>query len=90
MRYLILYLLAFLSQSCCLLQATNGTSIIGAIFDQTSRPGKEAKVAIEIAIHDFNIKFTNQTSILYLQNSRNKPGQAAFAGEIKLKFCFEI
>lgn len=75
-----LFCLAFLS-SCFLLQAKiiDGTSI-GAIFDQTSRPGKEAKVAIEIAIQDFNIK-TNQTSVLYLQNSRNKPGQAAIAAK---------
>ena len=34
---------------------------IGVILDQTSRPGKEAKVAIEIAIQDFNIKIQNQS-----------------------------
>ncbi|KAI3789558.1 hypothetical protein L2E82_02357 [Cichorium intybus] len=78
--YIILFFLAFWSP-CFLLQAKleNGTSI-GAILDQTSRPGKEAKVAIEIAIQDFNIK-TNQTSVLYIQNSRNKPGQAAIAAK---------
>nr|KAJ0203647.1 hypothetical protein LSAT_V11C500274800 [Lactuca sativa] len=53
---------------------------IGVILDQASRPGKEAKVAIEIAIQDFNIK-TNQTSVLYLQNSRNKPLHAAIAAK---------
>ncbi|XP_023771324.1 glutamate receptor 2.9 [Lactuca sativa] len=53
---------------------------IGVILDQTSRPGKEAKVAIEIAIQDFNIK-TSQTSVLYLQNSRNKPLHAAIAAK---------
>ncbi|CAI9286505.1 unnamed protein product [Lactuca saligna] len=53
---------------------------IGVILDQASRPGKEAKVAIEIAIQDFNIK-TNQTIGLNHQNSRNKPLHAAIAAK---------
>ncbi|XP_024979119.1 glutamate receptor 2.8-like [Cynara cardunculus var. scolymus] len=55
-----------------------GTARIGVILGQTSRPGKEAKVSIEIAIQDFNIR-TNRSSVLYLQNSLNKPSRAAIA-----------
>lgn len=58
----------------------NGTINIGAIFDETSRPGKEAKVAIEMAIDDFNL-VTNQCLILYSRNSQGKPGRAAVAGK---------
>nr|XP_043627197.1 glutamate receptor 2.8-like [Erigeron canadensis] len=57
-----------------------GLTRIGAILDQTSRPGKEAKVAIEIAIQDFYNK-TSQRSVLYLQNSRSKPIHAAIAAK---------
>ncbi|KAI3774958.1 hypothetical protein L1987_49523 [Smallanthus sonchifolius] len=86
--YLILSLLTF-SLPCFLLQATGSlTSVpkarnetrVGAILDQTSRLGKEAKVAIEIAIQDFNSK-TDQPLVLYLQNSRNKPVHAAIAAK---------
>ncbi|KAL8189245.1 hypothetical protein R6Q57_028811 [Mikania cordata] len=57
-----------------------GFGRIGAILDQTSRAGKEAKVAIEIAVQDIN----NETSlpmVLYLQNSRSKPIHAAIAAK---------
>ncbi|KAI3789559.1 hypothetical protein L2E82_02358 [Cichorium intybus] len=79
-RYLIT--LPAFSMLWFLLQASliTGNFTIGAILDLTSRPGKEAKVAIEIAIQDFNIK-TNQTLVLYLQNSRNKPLHAAIAAK---------
>ncbi|KAI7754654.1 hypothetical protein M8C21_030933 [Ambrosia artemisiifolia] len=53
---------------------------IGVILDQTSRPGKEAKVAIELAIQDFNIK-TDQPLVLYVKNSRNKPVHAVIAAK---------
>ncbi|KAL4589042.1 hypothetical protein LXL04_001944 [Taraxacum kok-saghyz] len=64
-----------------LLQASliTGNFTIGVILDETSRPGKETKVAIEVSIQDFNIKISNQTSVLYLQNSRSKPLHAAIA-----------
>ncbi|KAI3803510.1 hypothetical protein L1987_31663 [Smallanthus sonchifolius] len=86
--YLILSLVAS-SLSCFLLQATGSlTSVpkarnetrVGVILDQTSRPGKEAKVAIELAIQDFNSK-TDQPLVLYIQNSRNKPVHAAIAAK---------
>ncbi|KAI3803509.1 hypothetical protein L1987_31661 [Smallanthus sonchifolius] len=68
----------------CLLQASltpeKGFTRIGAILDQTLRPGKEAKVAIELAIQDVN-NATNQPSVLYLQNSRGKPIHAAIAAK---------
>ncbi|KAK9078222.1 hypothetical protein SSX86_002279 [Deinandra increscens subsp. villosa] len=85
--YFILSLLA-VSSPCFLLQPTLVTGSlearnktgIGAILDLTSRPGKETKVAIELAIQDFNIK-TDQRFVLHLRNSRNKPVHAAIAAK---------
>ncbi|PWA69700.1 ionotropic glutamate receptor, metazoa, Periplasmic binding protein-like I [Artemisia annua] len=92
--YLMLSLVVFLFP-CLLLQATlttgslttvpedgNETRIdrIGVIFDKTSRAGKEAKVAIEIAIEDFNNE-TNQHSVLYYKTSRSKAAHAAIAAK---------
>ncbi|PWA38284.1 Extracellular ligand-binding receptor [Artemisia annua] len=59
---------------------TGSITSIGVILDQTSRPGKEAKVAIEIAIQDFNNK-SNQPSVLYIHNSKNKPVRAAISAK---------
>ena len=96
--YLMLSLVAFLFP-CLFLQATlttgslttipedgNETGIdrIGVIFDKTSRVGKEAKVAIEIAIQDFNNE-TNQHSVLYYKNSRSKAVHAAIAGKVFIR-----
>ncbi|CAL5335997.1 unnamed protein product [Camellia sinensis] len=59
---------------------------IGAIVDNSSsRMGKEAKVAMEIAIHDFNTQTTtNQSLILRLHipiiSKQSEPIQAALAG----------
>ncbi|GKG35179.1 hypothetical protein Tco_0440333, partial [Tanacetum coccineum] len=75
----LISLVAF-SLSLFLLQAsltTGSITSIGVILDETSRPGKEAKVAIEIAIQDFNNK-TNQPSVLNLHNFQN-PFRAAIA-----------
>ncbi|XP_076882529.1 glutamate receptor 2.2-like [Bidens hawaiensis] len=91
-NYLILSLAAFSLPCFLLLQATMATGSltttptarnetgIGAILDLTSRPGKEAKVAFELAIHDLNIK-TDQWLALYLKNSPNKPVHAAVAAK---------
>lgn len=57
-----------------------GAISIAAIIDQTSRPGKEAKVAIKMAIHDFST-VTNQSILLYFQNSKSKPVRAALAAK---------
>ncbi|KAK1371879.1 Glutamate receptor [Heracleum sosnowskyi] len=57
-----------------------GEISIGAIFDETSRPGREAKVAIEIVIHEFNSS-GNQNLQIYYGNSRGKPVRAAFAAK---------
>lgn len=54
--------------------------VIGAIVDNSSRFGKEQKVAMEMAIEDvFNR--TNQAYDLHMKYShRRKPYQAALAG----------
>ncbi|KAK1371886.1 Lig_chan domain-containing protein/SBP_bac_3 domain-containing protein/ANF_receptor domain-containing protein [Heracleum sosnowskyi] len=59
---------------------SNGRISIGAIFDETSRPGKEAKVAVEMAIDDFSSS-TNPYLFLYSRNSQGKPGRAAVAAK---------
>ncbi|KAL8223702.1 hypothetical protein R6Q57_019177 [Mikania cordata] len=85
-RCLNLYLVAI---SSFVTLATEGLNIapqvehetrIGVILDQTSRPGKEAKVAIELAIKELNIK-TSLHWVLYLQNSQNKPVHVATAAK---------
>lgn len=53
----------------------SGKHIIGATLDMTSRAGKEARVAMEIAVHDFNIK-TQHNMTLYTTNSKGKVVQA--------------
>ncbi|KAK1416728.1 hypothetical protein QVD17_25844 [Tagetes erecta] len=72
------------SSGWCLQRASltslKGFTRIGVILDQASRPGKEAKVSIEIAIQEFNNE-TNQSSVLYIQNSRSKPIHAAIAAK---------
>ncbi|KAL8235413.1 hypothetical protein R6Q59_021513 [Mikania micrantha] len=85
--YNFLIILCFIAFSlpCFLLQATGSLEAgnetgIGAILDQTSRPGKETKVAIELAIQDFNSK-TDKPFVLYLQNSQNKPFRAVIAAK---------
>ncbi|THG15766.1 hypothetical protein TEA_005678 [Camellia sinensis var. sinensis] len=57
---------------------------IGAIVDNSSsRMGKEAKVAMEIAIHDFNTQTTTNQSLLRLHipmiSKQSEPIQAALA-----------
>ncbi|KAK1393102.1 hypothetical protein POM88_012158 [Heracleum sosnowskyi] len=44
------------------------------------RPGKEAKVAIEIVIHDYNLA-GNQNLQIHYRNSQGKPVRAAFAAK---------
>ncbi|KAK4851341.1 hypothetical protein QYF36_014273 [Acer negundo] len=56
--------------------------IIGAIVDKTSRVGKEQRVAMEMAVHDFNKYSSNQTRLLVdlqLRNSWRQPVHAALA-----------
>ncbi|XP_059661465.1 glutamate receptor 2.9-like [Cornus florida] len=52
--------------------------IIGAIVDYTSRIGKEERVAMEMAIDDFN-SLTNQTLTLRVMNSQGETFQAGLA-----------
>lgn len=52
---------------------------IGAIVDLDSRIGKEQKIAMEMAMRDFNVK-TNQSFHLLIVNSQKDPVYAAFAG----------
>lgn len=54
--------------------------IIGAIIDNSSRIGKEERVAIEMAVEDFHAT-GNQRLALHIRNSqREDPLQAALAG----------
>ncbi|KAA8523964.1 hypothetical protein F0562_010605 [Nyssa sinensis] len=52
--------------------------IIGAIVDNSSRIGKEARVAMEMAIDDFNNK-ANQSLVLQIRNSQGDPVGAVLA-----------
>ncbi|XP_076911969.1 glutamate receptor 2.7-like [Bidens hawaiensis] len=54
---------------------TRDTSAVGVILDMTSRVGKEARVAIEIAIDDFNTEMKTNLS-LYTRNSHGNVVQA--------------
>lgn len=47
---------------------TSDMHSIGAIMDITARAGKEARVAMEIAIHDFNTKMKKNLT-LFTRNS---------------------
>ncbi|GJS65883.1 glutamate receptor 2.7 [Tanacetum coccineum] len=49
--------------------STSNTFAIGAIVDMTTRAGKEARVAMEIAIDEFSAK-TMQNVTLYTRNSK--------------------
>lgn len=57
-----------------------GAIRIGAIFDESSRRGREAKVAIEMVVHDFNLAGDQNLQIHY-GNSQGKPVRAALAGK---------
>ena len=68
--------------------------LVGAIVDQSSRIGKEEKIAMEIAINDVYEK-TNQSFHLHIMNSQKDPMQAALAGVSWLlfstnKLCFKL
>lgn len=56
-------------------------SIIGAILDNTTRAGREAKVSIDIAFDEFSTK-TNQSFVLRIINSSGDPASAALAGKL--------
>ena len=58
---------------------TSYGAIIGAIVDLSSRVGKEEKVAMEMAIEDFQNR-TNQSLVLQVKDSQGKPIHAAVAG----------
>ncbi|KAL3514526.1 hypothetical protein ACH5RR_027243 [Cinchona calisaya] len=52
---------------------------IGAVFDKSSRVGKEQAIAVEMAVHDF-IHWSNCSKlILHFQDSQGKPARAASA-----------
>ncbi|KAL8110935.1 glutamate receptor 2.2-like [Apium graveolens] len=58
----------------------NGIFSIAAIFDETCRQGKEAKVAVEMAIDDFSSIWKHHL-VLQCRNSQGKPGRAAVAAK---------
>ena len=54
---------------------------IGAIVDYSSRIGKEEKVAMEMAIENFNSQYTDLHIDLLINSSQGEPIQAALAGK---------
>lgn len=56
-------------------------SVIGAIIDNTTRAGREAKVSIEMALDDISSK-TNQSFHRHIINSQGEPVLAALAGKL--------
>lgn len=57
----------------------NVRGILGAIVDNSTRIGKEQKVAMEMAIEDFYDK-TSESYALHMKNSHGEPYRAALAG----------
>lgn len=55
--------------------------VIGAILDNTSRAGREAKVSIDMALDDIGNN-TNQRFVTHIINSQGKPLLAALQGNI--------
>ena len=53
--------------------------VIGAIVDNSSRIGKEERLAMKMALEDFYYKF-NQSLVLEVRNSQGQPIQAALEG----------
>ncbi|KAK2642178.1 hypothetical protein Ddye_023941 [Dipteronia dyeriana] len=64
---------------------SNGLINIGAIIDVNSRNGKEKKVAMEIAVQDFNNVSQNHKLSLHFQNPERDPLQAASTAEKLIK-----
>lgn len=58
---------------------------IGAIIDYSSRIGKEEKVAMEIAMEDFNSRYPNLHIDLLINSSHGEPIQAALAGKSMIR-----
>lgn len=53
---------------------------IGVVIDADSRIGKEQKVAMEIAVENFNTTSTQHKLSLHFQAAGRDPLQAAYAG----------
>ncbi|KAH7568903.1 hypothetical protein JRO89_XS06G0070200 [Xanthoceras sorbifolium] len=58
---------------------------IGAIIDVNSRVGKEEKVAMQIAVQDFNNAYQNHKLSLHFQDRERDPLRAASAAEKLVK-----
>ncbi|CAN6690969.1 unnamed protein product [Malus baccata var. baccata] len=58
-----------------------GMGILGAIIDNSSRIGKEGRVAIQMALDDHFDSTGNQRLVLHVRNSQGKPSQAALAAK---------
>lgn len=63
--------------------------IVGAIVNNSSRIGKEQRIAMEMACEDFN-RSSNESLILYIRNSRREPMHAALAGIYYVQCSFEL
>lgn len=57
----------------------DGPIIIGAITDNSSRIGKEQRVALKMALDDF-FQHTNRSFVLHTRDSHGDPHHAALAG----------
>ncbi|XP_022848459.1 glutamate receptor 2.8-like [Olea europaea var. sylvestris] len=73
---LLFFLVALASKPECI----NGVEhVIGAISDCNTRVGKEERVAMEMAIQDFNMQHKQTFLMLRLKCSKRKPLQSALA-----------
>ncbi|KAF2286081.1 hypothetical protein GH714_010204 [Hevea brasiliensis] len=63
-------------------EKTTGRGIMGAVVDGSSRIGKEQKVAMKMAVRDFN-NSNNQSFFLQIQDSQGQPLQAALADQVE-------
>lgn len=63
--------------------------VIGAVIDQTSRIGKEQKIAMEMAVHDFN-QWTHCSSLmdLHFKDSQGNSARAVSSGNDCTKFSW--
>ena len=55
---------------------------IGVVVDQSSRVGKEQKIGVEMAVHDFNRESHCSKVDLHIQDSQGNSARAASAGNM--------
>ncbi|KAF2287349.1 hypothetical protein GH714_039701 [Hevea brasiliensis] len=81
-HYLFCFLAIVLMFTQKLIAADGNEINVGAILDETCRIGKEERVAMQLAIEDFNGDNTNRSLIqLLIRYSHREPFQAALAAK---------